>query len=108
MATKNQDFEMWQGEDKELVFSVTDVDDLSGASAEWRMAEDIYQPAKLTKSGSVDSGAVTVTVLLTPADTQSLRSGTWKHQLRVIDSSGKRNKAAEGTVVLHRVIPDSS
>ena len=108
MATKNQNFEIWQGEDKELVFTVTDVDDLTGASAEWRMAENIYHPAKITKAGTVDGGAATVTVLVAPSDTQSLRTGTWKHQLRIIDSSGKRNKAAEGTVVLHRVIPDSS
>ena len=106
MATKNQNFEMWQGEDKELVFSITDVDDLSGASAQWQLANSYYRNAEITKSGTVDGSAATVTILLEPDDTLSLKTGTWVHQLRLTDSSGNRNKAAEGKLTLYPVIPD--
>ena len=105
MAATNQNFEMWQGEDKEIVFAIEDANDLSGASAEWRMADQVYRPAAITKSGVVDGDAKTVKVTLVPADSEELKSGTWKHQLRLIDSAGKRNKAAEGTVTIHPVIP---
>lgn len=104
MAVRNQNFELWQGENKELVFTVEDADDLTGATYDWRMAKTVYQPAVVTKTGNVSAGATTVTVTLEPSDTENLTPTTWQHQLRITDSAGRQNKAAEGTITLHRVI----
>lgn len=110
MAVRNQDFEMWQGEDKRLVFTVEDVDDLTGAAASWRLSHSRGSPAILTKSGAgqieLDIAAKTFTVILDSADTINQPSRSYFHQLRIVDADDNRNKGAEGQLTLHPSTPD--
>jgi hypothetical protein len=104
MGLTNQNVEMWQGEDKVLRFTIEDAEDLAGATALWRLAPP-RQPAILSKSVNIGSGNV-IDVVLNSADTLDKASTTYKHQLRVTDAAGLRNKVAEGNLVLHPIISD--
>lgn len=112
MTTKDQNITMYQGEDKQLNFAITDesgnAKSLTGATAEWvvRISEDSSTNviSKTTSSGmsiidinSTDDG---VRVTLDAVDTRSLTPRSYYHEVRVTDSSGDENVVSAGWLYL--------
>jgi hypothetical protein len=105
MTAVAQDFVMWAGTTKRLVFEVegaTEVADILDAT--WTMGGISKSlPDEITLAE--DSGAVTAEVLLEPADTEDLNAYyrlSIRHQLVIEDTLGNRSTAAEGTATIHK------
>lgn len=97
-----QNFEVHQGSDKTLNFTVTDESgdavDITGATIKWILATDQGASASLTKTGSVTSGTSgKFSVSLTGADTDGF-SGMFYHEARVTDGSGTITHVVSGLV----------
>lgn len=95
MAKTDQDFEMFQGDDKELHVLVTDEDgmpvDLTGATVTWKMYRSFKDEATvkdITSGISIPSplnGIFIVTLL--PSDTENIFGGFF-HEAQVKDIRG--------------------
>jgi hypothetical protein len=105
---KNQNFEMAQGDYKELDFTVKNaagvVVNIAGATINWMLTtQDDLDVALLSKAtgGSgitiTDGAAGECQVALDPLDTKEF-DGVYHHELQLIDGSGNPNVVAEGTV----------
>lgn len=99
MALRRQDFEIWAGDDKELIFTIEDVNSLAGASFKWAMSRSVGAEKLVEKSGDLVTGKQ-VTVELAPEDTEELRRGKYYHELEITDASGRISTAAIGAVDL--------
>lgn len=112
MAAENQNFAIWQGEDKRIVVTVEDVEDLTGAEAFWRLSRRMHEAAVLEKATgdgiAIDGPERTATVTLTRATTIELDAQSYVHQLWIADDAGLWNLATEGSVTVHRKIPGPS
>jgi len=108
MAAENQDFTLYQGEDEQVDFYVTDSDGspktLTGASIEWGMwLSGTRLLTKTTGSGaSLVNGLGTndiVRVAIAKADSISLQPGAYYHECRIV-LSGSEQVIAVGHVLL--------
>jgi hypothetical protein len=106
MTAKNQNFEMFQGENKVICFEITDANnnskDLSGCSATWVVYGGSSATNKIEKK-SID-GEITFTdnvakVVLVPNDTKDL-GGKLYTELRILDGEGNSEVVAIGTCVV--------
>lgn len=103
MARINQDFDMWQKEDKVIEFTIASKDgsakDLSGGSAVWMVS---CSPAivKSTSNGGITIDGNKVTVMLADTDTTDIQ-GTFYHELRTVDANGNDEVSAIGTVKIN-------
>lgn len=109
MTRTAQDFEMWSGDHKNLIFTITGSDsasaNLTGASAYWVLANDAKSAsfARLTSdsgSGITISGC-TLTVSLSPAHTASLQ-GIYYHEAQIRDSGSNVSTVAVGTATINQ------
>lgn len=112
MATKNQNVEIYAGNDVKLDISLTDSVndpvDLTGAIVRWALAS-AYDPglALVTKSSLV-SGQVTITdaasglvqVNLTSMDTASLGGQPYVHEAEIIDTINAKMTVLTGTMTI--------
>lgn len=105
----DQNFEMFQGDDKDLVITVTDsagaAVDLTGAAIAWQMARTA-RSATPNVSKSVGSGIVITdapggicTISLDPTDTEGL-TGDFYHELEVTDAQANITTVLSGTVTI--------
>ncbi len=111
MAAIRQNFEMHQGDDVSVAFSVTDdagaVVDLTGTTVVWRMAPSKYSASpsisKSTASGITVTDAVggKFTVAIDAADTAGL-GGIYYHEAQVTDAGGKVTTVATGWLTVTR------
>lgn len=112
MTAENQDFEVWQGDDKILRITVTDpeaggVKDLTGVQdIEWALVDG--DGAKLIEkelSGDIEVAADPTTgeftVPLFSAETQSLDPGYYDHEADVRDAGGDNVTVTTGTGQVH-------
>ncbi len=106
MAT---DFSMFAGDTKQLAFAVVDsanaAVDVTGAGVKFVIAPQQSKSALVTKtelSGITISGS-TITVALTPADTQAL-AGLYRYELEITDSSGNVSTNQGAILVQETVI----
>ena len=108
MAAENQDFTLYQGEDEQVDFQVTDSDgspkNLTGASIEWGMwLSDTRILTKTTGSGvSLVNGLGTndiARIAIAKADSISLQPGAYYHECRAV-LSGSEQVVAVGHVLL--------
>lgn len=105
MTTKNQNFEMYAGNTKNIVVTVADVN-LTGATVKWAMKKTIYDAepavAKTTAAGIAVTDATTgiFTVTLFPADTRNL-SGTYQHEAEITDAPGNVSTVLTGQLTIH-------
>lgn len=111
MAAENQDFKMWQGEDKYLNFCVKDTKgdpvDLSGSNVIWKMRRQVYNSTepeirKDTNNGItiIDPAGGVFRVRLRPNDTKTIPKGYYLHEAEVTDISGNVVVVTVGTVEL--------
>jgi hypothetical protein len=103
MTVINQNFSITTGDSKTVIFAITDENgsplSLLGSTAKWKM---ISKPANVSKdstSGIVLSGS-DFKLSLTPADTQSLVEGVFKHEGEITDSSGNVSTVFSGFVTI--------
>ncbi len=111
MTKQNQDFTMWQGEDKILEVTVKDESDvvvnLTGATIKWVLAPTVDGTVSITKetggSGIVITDATNgvFQVTINAADTASLE-GTFYHEAEVTSSASKVSKVLIGKVIIRR------
>jgi len=104
MALINQNFKIWAGDDKALVFKVRGVSDLISASAIWAVSLSPGS-AKVIEKKSIIAGEITidgtnVIVTLTPADTADLAPGGYYHELEITDGDGKISTVATGLMAV--------
>ena len=106
MAYKDQDFEIFAADNKNLVFTVDDVTSLSACIVKWRAATNPSGTALITKS-SEDSDEITIdgttfTVKLVPADTESLTGyKEYYHEAEIVDSDLNVTTVAIGTMLVY-------
>jgi hypothetical protein len=100
MTETAQNFTMWAGDYKEIVFTVTGITDEDSVSAiDWRMASGAFAIDKSLLSGiTMDdaTGVLVVTVALEPEDTEG-HVGVYPHELQVTDGLGHPETVAIGT-----------
>jgi len=107
MTSENQDFEVWQGDDKQLRITVTDPNagvpkDLTGVNAiEWAMV-DQDGSALITKTDGAgitvtDAAAGEFTVTLDGSDTATIDPGYYDHEADVEDATGDSVTVTVGT-----------
>jgi hypothetical protein len=110
MAMFDQDFEMFQGDTKQLVVSVVDGDglavDLSGATITWKLFKsksgNVADVTKTIGNGLTVTNATAgeFTVDLAEADTVNL-IGTYFHEAKVQDIRGYKTVVMVGKVTIH-------
>jgi hypothetical protein len=109
MTTTGQNFEMWSGDHKNLIYTVTDASSasvsLTGASVLWVLSDQINGAslARLTTdSGSgVTVSGCTFTVSLSPVHTSGL-AGVYYTEAQVRDSASNVSTVAVGTAKINR------
>lgn len=113
MTLRDQDFELWQGENKLVYFTITGdssaVKDLTGSTAfAWKALRHVGSTsAAITKS--LSTGGITVTgatsgifcVTLSSSDTESI-NGRFYHEARITDIEGKNEVVATGILIINR------
>ncbi|HMA60161.1 MAG TPA: hypothetical protein VKN64_07695 [Halanaerobiales bacterium] len=111
MAYKNQDFEVWQGDDFKLNYNVDGVqaaEDLT--AAKWAISRSRSGAAMLTKDSNItgeiaiDTVSNIVSVILFSADTLNLKEQKYYCELEVFDSENLRTTIAIGTMDLQPTI----
>jgi hypothetical protein len=108
MTKYRQDFEIHQGDHKQVTFAVVDeagaAKALTSSTQEWRA----YQGAtvKITVLNAaislvnVDGTDDGVRFTLAPADTSALDPGVYQHELEVTDSGGNVSTVTRGTMTV--------
>ncbi len=108
MAKKEQDFEMWAGDHKELKFTVEDVDNLISCSIRWKCSRNTKSDPLIIKrsdDGDITTNENVFTVLLEPADTADLYPGIrYVHEAEMVDTFDNITTVAIGRMFLHPTI----
>ncbi len=99
MATKDQNFEMWAGDYKKIVFVVQDVEALTGASAKWIMAQSSKSEPLLVKDCTINKNEFAVEILSN--DTKTIVPGTYYHEAVVTDTQNHTATVATGKVTIN-------
>lgn len=102
MAKTRQDFTLWTGDSLTVEITVTGEDgdpaSLAGAEFEWELwrsqRDAAYQPfkgsgyvlRKTSDGGGITAAGSTVSIALSPADTEELPGGLYYHELQVTQS----------------------
>ncbi len=106
MALRNQDFEIWAGDDKQLVFTIEDVISIAGAQqVKWAMSRSVRGEKLINKEGFAEGNKAVIE--LVSEDTRNIRRGRYYHELEIRDTAGKISTAAIGTVQINpTLIPE--
>lgn len=107
MAKTNQNFTMWQGDDKRITFTVLEEGgadkSLVGSTVEWALYVSTVQ--QINKSSSNNNILVIgnkAQVILDGIDTINVRAGKYEHECRVTDSNGISEVVSTGVVTLNK------
>ena len=106
MTAKNQNFEMFAGDTKNIDVTVAGVN-LAGSTVKWAMKKTIYSAAPDVAKDTVDGITVTdpnggrFTISLLPSETRSL-SGTYYHEAEITDANGNVSTIFTGTITINR------
>lgn len=102
MAIKNQNFEMYQNENKRLIISIVDDSennkDLTGGSATFCIINT--EILKTTDNG-ITIDTYKLNVLLDRSDTESI-CGSFDYQVRATDSSGNSEITTTGRIQINK------
>ena len=107
--TKNaQDFEVYQGDTKQVTITITDEAGaaltLTGSSQKWEAfdgATAAIQKADVDISlVSVDGTDDAIRFTIDPADTATLTAGTYAHEAEVTDSTSNVSTVTRGTMTV--------
>ncbi len=103
MATKEQNFELWTGDYREITFVVEDVEKLDGASVKWFMAASAKAEVLVQKESPerivIDGNEFTV--MLLAEDTETISPGGYYHEAVVTDIEGHVVTVATGKAVIN-------
>lgn len=111
MALRDQDFEIWQGEEKDVYFTITgdssEVKDLTGATITWKAMRHPSSTAADITCTTTDyitiSGATSGIFKLALASSHS--TGVWGkfyHEARVVDTLNYSEVVATGLMIINR------
>ena len=113
MTLRDQDFEMWQGENKLVYFTITGdssaVKDLTDSTSFlWKALRHVGSTSA-TIAKSTAGGGITVTgatsgifcVTISSSDTESI-NGRFYHEARFTDSDGKNEVVSTGILIINR------
>lgn len=103
MPAFNQNFELFQGVDKTIVFTETGSVNLTGSTITLILADEPNGTTALTLSGAaitLDSTGAVISVVVADTDTVSLL-GEFYHELLAVDGSGNKTILATGLVLIH-------
>lgn len=107
MGLIGQNFTKWKGDDMLIVFTIEDVQSLTGYTAEWNLSVDTESTKLLTKTsagGTItfegNKAIVTVNSAETNQNVTAIPAGSYYHELQLIDPNGKKTVAATGTLTL--------
>lgn len=110
MTQTNQDFSIYQGDDKGIRFELQDsageILGITGASAKWKSAVSPRGPALVSKTATleIDDGKSWAVVVLSPADTVDLAPFGYYHELQITDGAGQTFTAAVGSMEVRRAL----
>jgi hypothetical protein len=108
MTKLAQDFVMWAGTSKRLVFDVTGATEVADIlDATWTMGPVTKALPDGILLENDSGGGVVATIDLDPADTEALNDHyrlALPHQLVIEDTQGNRTPAAEGTATIHQTL----
>lgn len=97
MTVSNQNFTMYAGDTKDIVFTSLTGTSYSGATIVWTLSTNGGQVLSKTTSGGVTIAGTSFTVGLSSADTANL-SGEYTQKAKVTDLFGKISTSATGTI----------
>jgi hypothetical protein len=106
MAYTDQDFEMYIGDHKNVIFTVDDEDSIEGFTVTWKVANFKRDDVVISKS-STDADEITILentfiVHLLPADTEDLEPyKRYFHEAQIIDGSSNITTVSTGAMVLY-------
>lgn len=108
MTAIDQDFVLWQGEDKTITVDLEDGDGVAygsttGLTFSWRVSEskDISTALISKTSGSgITNGTSQITIDVASADTETLPANTYYHECRVVDGSSKEDVVFVGKLII--------
>lgn len=108
MGTLAQDFTTWKGNYRQITFYISDVSTVTGGTAEWAMGTSATGSTLVFKTSVASTGITlsgkNVIVVMEPYDTSGLTSGSYYHELRLVDTVGQPTTPAIGTVTLRDVL----
>lgn len=101
MTKKNQDFEMFAGNSKDIIITMADSSGLSGATIKWVLKKSVNGQLITMKTvgGGISIGLTFFTVRLNPADTEGL-SGRFYHEAELTDVLGNVSTVTTGHVTI--------
>lgn len=108
MGLIGQNFTKWKGDDMLIVFTIEDVQSLTGYTAQWQLSVNTSSAVLLSKT-SISNGGITfegnkvivsVTSTETNDDVTSIPEGQYYHELQLYDPNDKQTVAATGIVTL--------
>jgi hypothetical protein len=104
MTSTSQDFTIYQGEAKQIVFTVSGLAAVAGLSAEWVLWGGEALVTKTSVLGGIalaDLGdTISATVTLDSDDSADVAAGRYVHQLVLVDADDDRAVVAEGAVTV--------
>lgn len=104
MAKRGQDFKLWAGDARHIVFHITDLEALEGCNLEWAYSRTAKsEPLTILKSteGDIDVDGLTVTVKV-PYQATLGRFGRYYHELKMADGGDNPTRLAVGHI---RILP---
>lgn len=100
MTKRNQDFSMFAGDTKDIVVTMSDSTNLTGATIAWVLRRGgvtgTVEVPKSTTSG-ISISNTTFTVRLSASDTANLK-GRYYHEAEVTDVSGNVSTVMTGSI----------
>jgi hypothetical protein len=103
MALEKQDFSLWQGATRTLIYTITGTDVPTANAIKWALATGqgrIVLTKSLAATDITRTGQV-VSVLLFPSDTETLQPGEYNHELRITDEDDQEDVVAVGSAQLY-------
>ena len=115
MTTTDQNFTMWQGEDKTITVNLVDGDgvaygDTSALTFTWKVATSAFASSVLlTKStgSGITNGTSKIEIEINETDTDDWTSATYYHECRVVDGSSEEDVVFVGGLTLEDSITAS-
>lgn len=102
MTKKNQDFDMYAGDTKDIVVTMSDSANIDGSTVKWGLKKSVKDTMLVSKNtgglGITVSGTA-FTVRLNPSDTLGL-SGRYYHEAEVTDVLGNVSTVTVGHITI--------
>lgn len=104
MASTGQNFTLYEGEDKNLAFTVTGIDVTTATAIVWvaHSPGGAFVTKTLADAEIAQTSSTVATVTILPADFDGIPEGDYNHQLWITNSSSKASLVAEGKITFKK------